>query len=648
MKTNLIMRQIALTLAVITVVFLCARGTGLAGGWDVTGSTPITIINHSPTITGFDIENMFGSTTYHPTWGTIDHAIFADNPGNAGYVDFVEWRTSSPIDLPGFNLFANKDGATTNRMFTSFALYYSDTSGTTWTKFYEKNVVIDYTSGGGLNLSVLSSGFLVPVQGKQYFRAEFVRGGDDPNVDGPRVVELDTWPSFNYIEVLSNNHSELGWQLSTDLILNNAVSPTITYSVDGGASNPMRRVTIPYYQNTYLYDAAVTGLLGGSPSDYNGKTFTWTVDDTNDLNATGTVNSGIRQVPLSTNLTISGDPAHPTVSWYNPDLNLDQYTVRVIVGDLNQGWVWQTALPYSSYGANPSYTISGFTFEPGTNYWIRIEARDWLDFPFAVGSDIPTPTTRLQLLNRSTVIQEYWIPEKGDFNGDHLVSIVDAITALKVIAGVTVEKALGKNDINGDGRIGLEDAACVLQYIAGIRNSPYTDNDGDNYTGKQGDCDDSNPNIKPGAVEICGDGIDQDCDGSDLPCPPPCSNIAGFWNDTDTVTITCCLEGECETGTFGGTDSITIQQNGCSISYDLYLSGYGTFTRTGTVDGNSVHVSGIFAVLQPGCTATQNTIDMNGAVTGAQINLQGSGIITGTCDGSPFECTGTSSSTLTR
>ncbi len=40
------------------------------------------------------------------------------------------------------------------------------------------------------------------------------------------------------------------------------------------------------------------------------------------------------------------------------------------------------------------------------------------------------------------------------------------------------------------------------------------DNDGDGYTESQ-DCDDTNNTIYPGAIEICDDGIDQNCDGYD-------------------------------------------------------------------------------------------------------------------------------------
>jgi hypothetical protein len=65
-------------------------------------------------------------------------------------------------------------------------------------------------------------------------------------------------------------------------------------------------------------------------------------------------------------------------------------------------------------------------------------------------------------------------------------------------------------------------------------NNYFTDADGDNYgTGTAqslcanpgagyataaGDCDDTNSAIKPGATDVCGNGIDEDCSGSDLSC----------------------------------------------------------------------------------------------------------------------------------
>ena len=49
------------------------------------------------------------------------------------------------------------------------------------------------------------------------------------------------------------------------------------------------------------------------------------------------------------------------------------------------------------------------------------------------------------------------------------------------------------------------------------------DSDGDGYNVSQtgcgiADCNDSNPSIYPGAVEVCGNGVDEDCSGSDLVC----------------------------------------------------------------------------------------------------------------------------------
>ena len=53
------------------------------------------------------------------------------------------------------------------------------------------------------------------------------------------------------------------------------------------------------------------------------------------------------------------------------------------------------------------------------------------------------------------------------------------------------------------------------------QSNEYVDDDGDGFSENQGDCNDAAADIYPGADEICGDGIDQDCDGIDPACPAP-------------------------------------------------------------------------------------------------------------------------------
>jgi hypothetical protein len=62
------------------------------------------------------------------------------------------------------------------------------------------------------------------------------------------------------------------------------------------------------------------------------------------------------------------------------------------------------------------------------------------------------------------------------------------------------------------------------------------------------DCDDSDGNTYPGAPEVCGDGIDQDCAGGDEPCPPCSINAAVACGDSgsaDTNSGNAGLNGYC-------------------------------------------------------------------------------------------------------
>ncbi len=91
--------------------------------------------------------------------------------------------------------------------------------------------------------------------------------------------------------------------------------------------------------------------------------------------------------------------------------------------------------------------------------------------------------------------------------------------------------------------------AAYFDEVAGFLDptSSCTDADGDGACVEDGDCDDLDPTVHPGAPEICDDALDNDCDelidGADPACQASSCDL-GAPGDTCSLDVDCC-SGKC-------------------------------------------------------------------------------------------------------
>jgi hypothetical protein len=202
--------------------------------------------------------------------------------------------------------------------------------------------------------------------------------------------------TITWIQVTSD-YQESEWRFSTGLGLSplDSDSYDVSFSVNFGPPQSMNYLN---YGTGSSYDSGVIG----TPRQYVGKTFVWTVKDKSSPSSISTITtipSWQRQIAPSTDITLSGNAIHPTVSWKNVDPNLTDYLLRVVLASDPSRFLWESGS--LSVSQNKTYTIDGFSFQANISYLIRIEARERRYSPLS-GTEIGFVFT-----NRSTTFYPY-------------------------------------------------------------------------------------------------------------------------------------------------------------------------------------------------------------------------------------------------
>jgi hypothetical protein len=200
-------------------------------------------------------------------------------------------------------------------------------------------------------------------------------------------------------------------------------------------------------------------------------------------------------------LTISGTVEHNQISPDCPEA--DGVEVKILHGNTE---VWSHTLEILS---TVSHELS-----------VDVAAGDPIYFTVNKRSNNSCDTT-----NWAPTLTFIWAIQPGDVNADGDITLADALLSQRVACrqDLIEEYIAVEADVNGDHAIGVAEAVYALQAAAGLRQD-LIDNDGDGLSEQEGDCNDADAAVHPGATDTPCDGIDQDCLNGDAvgpSCLPP-------------------------------------------------------------------------------------------------------------------------------
>jgi hypothetical protein len=215
----------------------------------------------------------------------------------------------------------------------------------------------------------------------------------------------------------------------------------------------------------------------------------------------------------------------------NPSFESDQYDPNTWVSGGTDGPYWLGVSNWSNTGET-----SVGVFSPTTNAFYKVpDGVNILAMNYGSASQtLPTVLTegmkytlnvdvgkrisyeflgcRVDLIAGSTVIASNNCPTPGDGLFETITVSYEANAADQNL-GQSLSIVLAYRP---DYVMGAQVAFDNVRLVESPNN--LDDDDGDGLTPDQGDCADADSSVYPGATEICGDGIDQDCDGVDDVC----------------------------------------------------------------------------------------------------------------------------------